>query len=206
MMQLSRKMEAKKMAKKRAAAKKKMKASPVQAEPSSVMKQQSSRARVKKLKTILFDESEVHEFRADIELGPGVEQTLDGIELGAQKADGHLTYDDVEMAALEMAEKRWPREFYPKMAVKWLWVKDEKEWRPVVREGDEEGRKWCREVNGIEKWLELPEARFELTEEFKMFLALGEAGVVDPEADEFDAEKMREVLDAMKAIAKGRKQ
>lgn len=194
------------MAKKRAAAKKKMKASPVQAEPSSVMKQQSSRARVKKLKTILFDESEVHEFRADVELGPGVEQTLDGIELEAQKSDGHLTYDDVEMAALEMAEKRWPREFYPKMAVKWLWVKDENEWRPVVREGDEEGRKWCREVNDAEKWLELPNARFELTEEFKMFLALGEAGVVDPEVDEFDAEKMREVLDAMKAIAKGRKQ
>ena len=170
------------------------------------VKQQSSRARVKKPKTIPFDESEGHEFRADVELGPGVEQTLDGIELGAQKTDGHLTYDDVEMAALEMAEKRWPREFYPKMAVKRLWVKDENEWRPVVREGDEEGRKWCREANGIKKWLEMPEARFELTEEFKMFLALGEAGVVDPEVDEFDAEKMREVLDVMKAMAKGRKQ
>lgn len=112
------------------------------------------------------------------------------IEKGIEK----LTYDEVENEALERLLQKFPENYYPASEVSRLTVEDEDGVEcPVAPETEKDiAKKYPKQ-----KVLVLPHARYALTDESLLWMALRNEGYVG-EDDEMDLASMKNILNYMR--------
>lgn len=103
-----------------------------------------------------------------------------------------LTFDEVEFIALDYMDDVYPEKYYPAVKLGQIYVfnEDDKKWYPVCVEDSEMPKDY-------EKVLVLPYARYDLTEECRLWYALKEQNIIDQD-EEFNYDSMHSILTSLK--------
>ena len=128
------------------------------------------------------------QFNSYVRLGAGLELVKVPFTVESEGDETKLTWDDVADAAYDAVDAKYSRDDFPNMeSIRTTIVKDGTEY-PVCAESEFDKEAF----SGEKQVLILPECTWSLTPEFKKFLELSERGLID---FEFDAEKMRELME-----------
>lgn len=152
--------------------------------------------KMKKSKSLTFDNSVSHDFKVDVKLGPGKTET---IEFSVKTKNSEcLSYDEVEFAAYDKKEIEFPEAYFPKAEINGrIFIKnDGGKWCPVLSESDKSGISDLRNSKEYDMFLVLPDATYSLTPEYSLYKKMVENGAIDPDIFEYDYDKMHSILES----------
>ena len=157
------------------------------------------KAAKKAVRTEEFDSSKKHVFYVTIKLGPNMERTIDFV-CGEKE---NLTYDDVLDSLNEVLEKDYPEEYFPKLDVDYstLMIVDGSDSFHVFPESGVKAE-LAKLPEKPGRYLVLPECTYSISDEFKLYNSLCNKGMIDPEVERFDPDKMKAILEE---ISEGKK-
>lgn len=150
------------------------------------------KAAKKAVRTEEFDSSKKYEFHVTVKLGPNMEKTI-GFVCGEKE---NLTYDDILDSLNEVLEKDYPEEYFPKLDVDYstLTIVDGGDSFPVFPESGAEAE-LAKLPEKPKRYLVLPECTYSISDEFRLYNSLCDRGMINPEVELFDPDKMGAILE-----------
>ena len=143
-------------------------------------------------------------FSAVVELPDDYDCSEVTVDIELDKDEEHLTYDEVEDAVYDKIDKmlgyqsygdeeeyEFEREDYPTI-VSLVINADDGESYPVISESMDDSE--LKKDKAFSKYLVLPEARYSLTPECKLWMELKKEGILDEDAP-FEFEKFHKMLE-----------
>lgn len=169
--------------------------SKVDAEKNGTAKKSNKKKRTKSMK---FDDTVAHEYRAYVQIAPGHTEYVDFTVSPTDQPDGHLTYDTVENKAYDEIERHYPEEYFPRADISGhILIKADFgkgiEWVPVLSESSKDVKK------ALKSKLVLPDATYALSDEFMLYIEMKKNGLLPADMD-FDYNVMHEKIDVLKKL------
>lgn len=159
----------------------------------------------RKMHKEIFDDSVVHRIKVTVRLGPGKTESFE-MDIKPVNAieEGRMTYDHVEMSAMDEMDTRYPHDYYPKCRIDgFIMIKDDNGgWSPVVSESDTNSINDLKKSHEYDRFLVLPDAVYSLTPEFKLYLSMVKNGTIDENKVEYDYDVMHRILTDMNSADK----
>ena len=145
-------------------------------------------------------------FSAVVELPSEYEDTETTVDVSLDKDIDYLTYDEVEDAIYDAVNKKYGIEYdedeildddieLPTI-IDLVINETDGESYPVVAESDEPRIAELKSSHAYLKYLVLPDAKYQLTQECKLWLDMKKHGMIDEDA-EFDFEKYHEFVEIL---------
>lgn len=130
-------------------------------------------------------------FKCTVDLGPN--SSAENIVYAEfDKDEFDLTYDEVIDELYSEMDEKYPTEFYPKAEIKDIFIIKHENGKdneyPVLAESQNTDKYQL----AFDKILVLPEARYSLTPEMKLYMNMVKRGLIDKD-HEFDFDEMHEI-------------
>ena len=135
--------------------------------------------------------TETLEFKAEVFLGKNITMPIE-FKMKTAGSELSLVYDDVVDSAYKVADKKFPPSDFPKMEVREITIKSDGGFYPVVAESAFKKSDYYKHVKKV---LVLPEYTYSIHPDYKKYMELRSAGIIN---FEYDSKEWKDFLKLLK--------